>query len=276
MSFATFIRVARYAAPLAFVAAAACSDDPAAPRTELTPTEQSQLAAILAKPEVSVALLGEDNVAYGMTILPISAYNLQRLGTFTVAQPPSQLMPAQGGSLSKIPSPRYNIIPVNATYRAFGGQFVVSVRTSPTVTEHVVMTGIIGVDDLAQTERLIAVGAFDDVNATPLTSLASTPIGVSGTRTVAGAFLWFDGSDVITYAADSGHVALSGLSFDKTRGCSNFTANTILTTCGYAFGSMTGMFNFHARSQSSGSVFIPATTVTLPATRITVAANEPG
>ncbi len=262
--------MARLLVPAAALIVSACGGDSGSdPKTGLTNTQQTKIAAILQKPEVVQAIVGSSGEGVmAAAMMPFIASNMTSLGTIDIGTGPVAAL---------LPGARYSVSPVRAavgpsvgSYKAFGGQYLFSVKNGDEPEVKFSWTGIIAFNDLNNPTDIITVGVTDMTTNVAPTSFSTLEFGnTSGNPLAFASFIKISGSSAIGYSAVNGSVAISSATFSSAKNCGNLEKVTFVKTCTVSQGSVKGSFNFSAR-QTGGEamVQIPATTLDVPAARL--------
>lgn len=239
---------------------AACGSDSGTGPTpgrdgELTAAQRDQLTLLLSNPGVINALLAHSSEAgIAAFAMPVMAGNFAAVGTITV-----------GASGAGAPS---------GDYQAFGGQFDVTVHGGTLGSDalRVVWTGFLAVDNLSAPTAVLSAGVIDlEASGTPST-VPPTPIGeASSTRLAFGAWVDLGNGPPVSYVATTGSVGVTSTTFGTGTACPIPALTQGVTACTASVGTMAGSFGFVAAPDGGGgTITIPTTAVSVPATRVAI------
>ncbi len=271
-------RVARFLAPLSLVFAAACgSDDPTDPGNGgLTATERTQLGAALTNPVVADAILaGTDG--QGGPLLGFIANGVQSLGTLQVAANGAVALVTPNGVRQSVIPVRGAVGSAAGTYRAFGGQLILSLKSGNEPAENIVWTGVIALNNLATPTDIIVAGVVHRDRTTGIASIPATTFGQPLVdRNAFGAYININGNTTTVYNATAGQIAVTNATFGSaTADCKNALI-PMIKSCTSSQGTLQGSFNFTGTvGGAGGTITIPSTAVDLPAMRMTMSVEIP-
>jgi hypothetical protein len=274
---ARLTRIAQLALAFSFVAVTACSDDDDdEPSNNLTLIQKTRIAGILSDAELATGFFGNTTLSgYGSAVIPVLVLNLQSMGTVQIG---ASSLSATRVRMAKVPGGVRRAENVSGEYHLFGGQLVVAVATDDGVV-NAVWTGVVGVDDINDPDKIFTMGVLDLGATTGPTSITSTSIGgTSQTRIAVGGFATLDSNDdpEIVYSADAGQITLTSITFSGSSNCENVN-NVFIESCSRSYGTMAGNFNMSGVQVDGEDTFsIPATTINIPAVRLTVIADVTG
>lgn len=262
--------MAKLLVPMAALVVSACGggDGGTGPKTGLTNTQQTKVAAILQTPEVIEAIVGSSGEgAMATALMPFIAQNLESLGTIEVAAGP---VPA------RLPGVRYNVTPVRAavnpsvgSYKAFGGQYLFSVKNGNEPDFKFSWTGIIAFNDLNNPTDIITVGVTDMTTNVAPTTFSTLEFGsTSGNQVASASFIKVNGNLATGYSAFDGIIVINSAAFTNVKNCSGLREIVFVKLCSVTQGRVKGRFNFSARQVGGdATVHIPETTLDVPAAR---------
>ncbi len=272
-------RIARYLAPAAAVVIAACggSDKSTGPGNGgVSSADRNALVALMGKPAVQSAL-AVGGGGFGAALLPMIGQNIQSIGTLEVSAGGAATLIAPNGARQSGLSVRTALATPTGTYRAFGGQFAITIKTDATHEEKMVWTGIIAVNNLNSPTDFITAAVLSLNSTTPPTSTPelSFSSSQSGDQFAMGSYVKLNGQEATAYQANSGKIALTNISFNGgSKNCPGTEQVPSIKVCKYTAGTIKGSFNFGAKQVGGdATVSIPATSVNVPATRMTVSVD---
>jgi hypothetical protein len=277
----SFTPLARLAAPLAFVAMAACGSDSSTGTTGgLSASQKTVLIQTLSRPDIMEAIrnTGDPFVSYGVT--EGATTGLSSVGSISFDATPSDNRLVPTGKLILSPSAA-TITGPTGSYKAFGAQLVITDSVSTVEVNHAVWTGLVAIDNLDSPTTLVIAGVYS-IDATAAASVPSTPFGgiQEDSRYASAAYIKITGANTSTVyntvdeTGSVGSMDVTSTSFSGNNGC-GAGLPAFIPVCSYSTGHIVGSFGFTAKEMDgTDTVTIPTTSFDIPATRTTIVFDE--